>query len=308
MAHPNQGVAPVGSSGPANVGDRERLARERGAGNRHDLAGRAIDRADVARLCGPPAEPATLADREAMDPVVPRDLSPRLVDHPPRAQVARARKFLDHVLVATARDEADVLALGLRRDRKPEALRKSPNLVLAEATHGKERAPEFLLPEREQEVALVLGRVGRRAQLELSRPARGDARIVPGPDRPRSESGGPVPEGVELHVAVAERARVGRAAREVGVDEGFDDARREGLAEVDDVVRDAEQRRAATCVLEVVERTASRVPVGPRARGSESHRHADHLVAGSAQQGRRDGAVDAPRHRRDDAASRRQVR
>src|SRR6185369_8354010 len=93
---------------------------------------------------------------------------------------------------------------------------------------------------------------------------------------------------------------VRRAAGEVLGDEGRDDAFREGLRRIDDVVREAEAVGDGLRIAEIVERAA----VSPRA-AEQAERDADHLVPGGHAAGRRDGTVHPAAHRDDHALSHR---
>ena len=87
----------------------------------------------------------------------------------------------------------------------------------------------------------------------------------------------------KLQVAVAMRARNGRAARDVFADEIRDDRALEFPLEVHDVVRDVQPVGHAARVVQIVDRAA-----GAEARLAlglvvELHRHTNHIVARTGQ-------------------------
>src|SRR5262249_59180100 len=107
-------------------------------------------------------------------------------------------------------DEADLLAVLLRRDPQPEAARFLADGGLVEVPDRESRARELRLRQREEEVRLVLLRVHAAAQaVALRRLVVVDLRVMPGGDRPGVETGGPLDQRPELQVAVAVHARNG---------------------------------------------------------------------------------------------------
>src|SRR5262249_23575843 len=157
--------------------------------------------------------------------------------------LGRARAIGDEVGVRSSRDEADVLALPLVGHGKLERRGNRAHLGFAERPDGKQRPRELRLSESEQEVALVLVAAGRLPWREAVGGGAADGRVVAGGESRGAERSRVFPEGVELDVAVAQRARVRRAAGQIGRREGADHALLEALAQVDDVVRDAEPAR-----------------------------------------------------------------
>src|SRR5690606_34612589 len=96
----------------------------------------------------------------------------------------------------------------------------------------------------------------------------------------------------ELQVAVALDARVRRQPPPVRLDVGLDDPGLELVAEVPDVVGDAELLGHPAGVVDVGHRAAAGVGLA----APEPHGHADHLVAGRQQAGGGHRRVDAARH------------
>ena len=118
------------------------------------------------------------------------------------------------VAVVAARDEADLLALGLVGRGETEAASHVPNLGLGQLAEREPGVLELVLAQAVQEVGLVLVRVARPEQ---PRPAvRPDvaAGVVPGRDRLAVvQVARPAEQRAELHVRVAVDARRRRLAR-----------------------------------------------------------------------------------------------
>jgi hypothetical protein len=86
-----------------------------------------------------------------------------------------------------------------------------------------------------------------------------DLGVVPGRHRVEAEATRSFEEEVELDVSIAFDARIGRATREVPLDEGSNDVALELLGIVEDVVVNAERLGDAARVLDVSDRAATRV-------------------------------------------------
>ena len=91
------------------------------------------------------------------------------------------------------------------------------DLRLGEVADREQRAAQFALRQHVHDVALVLGRHRRRDATKQRSPTRLDAGVVAGGDGVEAEQVGALAEAVELQVAVALDARVGREAVAVGV-------------------------------------------------------------------------------------------
>ena len=129
---------------------------------------------------------------------------------------------------------------------------------LVQLAEREEGARELLLREAEEEVGLVLGRVGgARENPAAARCVEVVAGVVAGGDAVGADLAGGGEELVELEVVVAEGAGDGRAAGEVLVDEGADDLGLEALLLVDDVVGDVEVLGDAAGVVDVVDGAAA---------------------------------------------------
>ncbi len=161
---------------------------------------------------------------------------------------------------------------------------------------------ELLLREREKEVRLVLGGVDAAQQPpSAGRLLPGDAGVVTGGHGVRPERGGAVAQLGELQFAVAVRARQGRPPGQILVHEVGDHRLLEPPFQVDDVMRDAERRRHAACVVQIVEGAAGSEGGPPLGLVVELHRQANHVPALLLEQGGGHRGVDASRHRDDDA-------
>ena len=108
--------------------------------------------------------------------------------------------------------------------------------------------------------------------------------VVTGGDRVEPQQLGPSQQHVELEVAVALDARVGRPAGGVVGHVRLDDELFELVAEVEHVVVDADLRRGTAGVVDVGGRAAAGVGLA----SPQLHRDADHIVALGHEHRRRD--------------------
>jgi hypothetical protein len=117
--------------------------------------------------------------------------------------------------VVVRRDEADLLAVGLLRRAQADELGERAHLrASCEATQRQARArTRFFSDDAEELVTLVLGAVDAAAQHDAPVELDVDARVVAGRDAFAAELVREIQQALELQVAVADRARVGRAAR-----------------------------------------------------------------------------------------------
>src|SRR5439155_21137062 len=136
------------------------------------------------------------------------------------------------------RSEAELLRIGLRRDRQPEPLRDRPRARLDEPTDGEERARQLPLSQHVEHVALILRAV--RAAPELPRaPVVADrADVMPGRHQVDPQFVRPPEERPELDLAVAADTWVRGAPRTELADEVRDHRPLELVAEVADLERE----------------------------------------------------------------------
>ena len=170
--------------------------------------------------------------------------------------------------------------------------------VLGQRTEWKVHRVELVARHREQEVRLVLARIGAAPQRAIA-----ELRVVAGREPVGADRAGAREQRRELDVLVALHARVRRLAGQVRLDEVVDHGRAELRAQIDHVVRDAEVRAHRARVFDVARPAAAARARGGASRVVEPHRHADDALAGLDEQARGDGAVDAARQRCDDHAS-----
>src|SRR5262249_16817527 len=95
----------------------------------HHLAAGGVELQHIERLLGRHADPFALTDRVIDDAAVAAEHPSIDVDDIAGLGGARAQA-LDHLRVAPGRHEADILAVGLLGDSKPEVARKLARLVL----------------------------------------------------------------------------------------------------------------------------------------------------------------------------------
>ena len=151
------------------------------------------------------------------------------------------------------------------------------------------------MAEREQEVGLVLVRVHAAQQLRGAVRLAVDAGVVAGRHVGGVQFAGPVPQQVELEVAVAQQAGVGGPSAAILRREHVDHPGLKRLLQIDDVIRHVELLGHAPGVLKIVDRTT---PAGMAVRAPrEQHGNRDHLVARLDQQRGRHRAIDAAAQR-----------
>ena len=242
------------------------------------------------------AQSAALPDGEVVDPRVRADRCAVRRHHLARPDpLGRAQRH--EASRIAARDEADLLRVGLLGDGQVVARSQSPHLRLRQVAHREEHVPERILRKPVQEVALVLLVPSGAEREPIS--ATLDASVVAG-SQLRPEGARALEQPRELHRVVALDARIGRAAAHVIVDEGVDHGPPEVLLQVRDVERDPEHPRGGARVLEVVRATAG-AATGGIAVVEHAHRDAEHVVTRVPQQGRGNGRVDSPGHGDQDA-------
>ena len=268
------------------------------AGADRDGVGGGVGGEHVERLRRGDADAAALADGEVVVAAVAADRAPGAVEDG-AGGVAKTAVAAQEPALALAGEEAEVLALGLARDRQPVAGGDLPHLGLGQLGEREAKPAEQLGRQRRQHVALVLGAVGGGGE-QRAVGVLDDPRVVAGQQVRGAEPLGEVDHRRDPDLAVAEHAGVGGAAGGVAGDEAADDAAAEFLLEVEREVRDAERVGEPAGAEHRLRRAAGLGAVGLRV-GPELDRDADHLGAALARQQRRDGAVDASRHGDGDA-------
>jgi hypothetical protein len=141
---------PIGVPGGGGVPALQRTSRAwsplarrpRGVRQGHRAA-RGVDRLHVPTRPAADAEAAPLADREPVDAVVRADDRTALVDDRAGPERVGAHARCDERGGVAARDEADLHAVGLVRDREAEPPRLGAHLVLRELADGEQRALEL---------------------------------------------------------------------------------------------------------------------------------------------------------------------
>ena len=136
-------------------------------------------------------------------------------------------------------------------------------------------------------------------------PGADDARVVPRRHVVSVHHRRPAQQEVELDAVVAGDARVRRASALVLCDEVVHHVGAELAPHVQHVVRHAQRAAHAPRVLDVLDGTATAMPLRrlPVFLRPQAHRNADHVVALARQQQRGDGRIDAARHSGDDAGA-----
>src|SRR5215510_13337166 len=124
----------------------------------------------------------------------------------------RSRAATDEACVVVIRNEADLLAVGLGRNRQLSCVRVLAYRLFRTIADREDRSRQLRLRQREQEVRLVLRRILAARELIGAGRRPLDARVVAGRDGVGSEGRGSLEERRELQVAVAVRARERRPA------------------------------------------------------------------------------------------------
>src|SRR5579863_4297480 len=127
------------------------------------------------------ADSLALSDREVNDAPMPTEHLARFVDDLPRLDCP-GPELRDEIAVRAGRDEANILAVGLRRDREIKAPCQRARLVFAETAQGKAQIIELRASRREEKVALVARIVGGTVELRPLLAAYA-ARVAPGRER-----------------------------------------------------------------------------------------------------------------------------
>jgi hypothetical protein len=246
----------------------------------------------VQRLGRGHAQAPALADSEVLVTVVAGQHAPLAGHHlavpgldPPAHEPAPA----------DAREEAQVLALALVRDRQSGVACEGADRRLGEPPKGERQALELFAPQAGEHVALVLGRVRGHADQQSLAVAR-DPRIVARGEAGGAERSRQLEHGVEADEAVAAHARVGGAAGLVLGQEVVHHRAAELVAQVEGEVGNAHALGEAPGPDHGLGRAAAllavRGGVGPQLEG-----HGHHLVAGVERELRGGGAVHSSAHR-----------
>src|SRR5262245_5090421 len=141
----------------------ERRSLQLIAWTNRDVPAVGVDLQHVQRRARCDAEPLALADREAMNAVVPAQRLARLVDDRTGA-LRRGRVCRDERGVLAIRDEADLLTVRLIGHSKPERPYLSADRRLGQTADRKARTGKLILGQRKEEIRLILLRI--RASLE----------------------------------------------------------------------------------------------------------------------------------------------
>ena len=162
------------------------------------------------------------------------------------------------------------------------------------------RPRELRLRQGEEEVGLVLRRVGAAPQQPASMRGLLNACVVSGRHLLGTQAARAVKERRKLQVAVAVRTGQWRAPRRVLANEVRDDRVLELAFEIQNVVWNTECVRDTLGVVQIVERAATAKGLLPSLI-VELHRQADHVKTLLGEQGRGDRGIDAAGHGHDNA-------
>ena len=235
---------------PVDLAHPEPVAQERRPRTDDDPVGLGLQTHHVEGLGRRDAQAPALADGEADDAVVPAEhAAPKVHDvaGPERAGAQPA----DHVGIRALGHEADVLAVGLGGDGKPEPAGQVPGPRLVHVAQGEAQVFELLLRGGEQEIALVAH--GIDGAVEFSARAAGHpAHVVAGGERVGAELPRHSQEVAELDRLVAAHAGDGSLATHVGIGEIVDHRVQEAAFEIEHVVGNAERVRHPAGIVDVL--------------------------------------------------------
>src|SRR5487761_136041 len=253
-----------------------------------------IEPQHVERLAAGDAETLALADREMDDAVMPSEHASRLVDDIAWLDCA-GPQLCNECVIASARHEADVLAVGLLRHRQRKARRQRAGFIFAQFAEREAQEIELLARRAIEEIALVAAGIGGAVQLRPGG-AVDAARIVAGRERVRAEVARDGEQIVELHRFVAANARHRRLAGDVGIGEFVDHRGAKALLVIEHVMGNAERLGDPRRVVDVLPGAARALAAGCLAVVVKLQRHADDVITAFDQQRRHGRAVDAARH------------
>ena len=210
-----------------------------------------------------------------------------LVDDRSCARNGRLLLLHEGRVVAIA-NEADLLAVRLVGDGKTKSSRLLAHLGLDQAADRKDGTGELILRQREQEVRLVLARIGAALQQPPTVCRLLDPRIMACRDLLGAKPERAIEQRRKLQIAVAMGAGQRRSSGGVLPNEVGDDAVAKLLLEVDDIVGKANNGRDAARVVEIVERTAPAPCLLAAALVVQLHRQTNHVMTLLGEQRRGD--------------------
>jgi len=203
----------------------------------------------------------------------------------------RRQVAAEELAEVTLADEADAGRILLGMGRQADVTGDPAQVALFQVANREQGGGQLFLPQLVQEVALVLGSVSAAQQQPLLA-ALGDPRVVAGGDALGPQFAGGVKEMLELHFAVAQHIRVGRAAGGVLGQEVLEHALPVLAGKIAEVERDAEQAADGHRVAAVILGTA----VAAAIVGPVLHEQTGHGLALLHQAPGSHGRIHAARH------------
>src|SRR5689334_22558531 len=252
------GLAQVVESDPVEVAGDEAAGEEFIIAADGHLAADAVDLDDVERRAGGDAQSLALADGEVVNAVMTAEDAAIAGDEfagGVRELLALLGEIrVNEALVVAAGDEADLLRVGLFRQRQAVLAGELAHLRLAHFAQRKARAAELLLREAKKKVRMVLGGVGGAAQKPaVARGRKFATCVVAGSQQVSADLSRGDEKLIELQVVVAQAARDGRASGKILAHEGANHVALKALLVVDDVERDAQLLGDGARVVHVVD-------------------------------------------------------
>src|ERR1035437_11185952 len=222
----------------------------------HDLARLGPNLPYVQPLPARDTEAAALPYRESKHARVSGEPSSVAVDNRSGAELRGRASPLDKARVVVVGNEADFLALGLVRGRKAQGARAGPNFGFGHGAKRENSSREFVLPEREKKIRLILGVVGRAQQMKSAVCPLLYSGVMSGRDVVGRKRAGAAPQAIEFDLAIAHHARIRRAPIEIFGDEVIDHARGEIGAQIDHIERKIHPLGHPARIFEIVMRAA----------------------------------------------------
>ena len=204
-----------------------------------------------------------------------------------------------HIAIAAVRHKADILAVGLVGNGQPVFMRQRAGLVLAHPAKRKAQIVELVRRRREQEIGLVLRRVGTAMQLGAS--VRIDTLdIMAGRKAVGAEVARRFQQIGEFDGLVAANAGDRGLAAKIAVGEILHHLVVKATFVIEHIMRDAEPSGDGARIVDIGTGTARPLGLDGDSVIIKLQSDPHHLVSLLMKQGCRDGTVYATGHRDDD--------
>ena len=256
-------------------------SRQRFARADDDAGPRGVQFDDKQRCAGAEAakpQAAPLANR-VMDDARMASEHPAINMHDVARHRRARRQAFDEIAVSAGWHEANILAVGFIGDRQAKPAGEGADLGFFHIAERKPQQLELRLGRREQEIALIAGKVIRAVERTIARSFKPGRHVMAG----RQDIGAEVLRRFkqigEFDFAIAGNARYGRLPRRITLRERRDDLALEPLLVVEHIMRDAEPGGGKTRIVNILSGATGSFAVNRRAMVVKLQRHADDVVA-----------------------------